>query len=427
MSVLLYPPYLQWEVVSECNHKCIHCYNYWRADNLDVVKHSDFNAITEQIILRKPVYVAITGGEPLLVFEQIKPCISKMIEAGIRISISSNGILVTEEIAEFYERNNIDTVISFPSINSAVCDAICNSNNVAAKLQSRLEILKRHKIPVTINIVLTKLNLPTLYETLSAVKEWGFTARVGIAQRPINASEEYIKYELDREDFRNIIKECIRAKRELMLDVDFSVCVPDCAFDSEEEYLEIDKGDCYAGSIAYSIGTGGEVKACQCDIKTYGNILRDNFEDIYARMSEWRNGGMIPQECQDCNRAYICRGGCRVEAFAYEGNRKKLPTFANLKNIPVNYHKQIEIINFTDNSIFNLSPEAKFLKDKDCYRVSVGITAAHLTNEFAEWLQANPSFKFNELQKISDIEIEREELTLILNMLIKNRIIILKH
>ena len=206
-----------------------------------------------------------------------------------------------------------------------------------------------------------------------------------------------------------------------MLDVDFSVCVPDCAFDSEEEYLEIDKGDCYAGSIAYSIGTGGEVKACQCDIKTYGNILYDNFEDIYARMSEWRGEKIIPSECESCNRVYTCRGGCRVEAFAREENRKGLPAFANLKNIPVKYSKQIEIINFTDNNAFELSPEAKFLKDKECFRVSAGISAVHLDNEFAEWLQDNTSFTFIELLKISGAG--RVELTLILNMLIKNRIL----
>ncbi len=421
MSTLLYPPYLQWEVVSECNHKCIHCYNYWRASNIDVVKHSDFNAITDKIIARKPVYVAITGGEPLLVFNEIKPCISRMIEAGIRISISSNGTLITEEIANFYERNNIDTVISFPSIDPEICDKVCNAEGVVHKLEGKLEILKRHKIPVTINIVLTKLNLPTLYDTLIAIKQWGFTARVGIAQRPINASEEYIKYELDRNDFRHIVKECIRAKRELMLDVDFSVCVPDCAFDSEEEYLEVDKGDCYAGTIAYSIGTDGSVKACQCDIKTYGNILRDDFEAIYEKMSEWRNGGMIPSECEHCNRVYTCRGGCRVEAFAYDGDRKTLPTFANLENIPVNYVKPIEIINLADDSEFEVSPHAKFLKDKECYRVSVGIVAVHLTNEFAQWLKNNPWFTFTELAKISHIQ--HEELNLILNMLIKNAII----
>ena len=32
MNVLRYPPNVQWEVTAECNHNCIHCYNYWRKD-----------------------------------------------------------------------------------------------------------------------------------------------------------------------------------------------------------------------------------------------------------------------------------------------------------------------------------------------------------------------------------------------------------
>lgn len=423
MSVLLYPPYLQWEVISDCNHKCIHCYNYWRADNLDVVRHSDFDAITEQIIARKPVYMAVTGGEPLLVFDEIRPCIERIINAGIRVSFSSNGTLITEEIAEFYARNNIDTVISFPSINPEICDAVCCSSGVVSKVKRSIEILKRHNVKATINIVITKLNLPSLWETLKAVKEWGLTARIGIAQRPINASDEYMRYELSREDFRHIIRECIKAKRELGLDVDLSVCVPDCAFDSEEEYIAVEKGECYAGTIAYSIGTDGSVKACQCDTKTYGNILRDDFGEIYSRMSEWRNGGTIPRECESCSRVDICRGGCRVEAFARGNDRRTLPEFANLDNLPVNYSRPMEIITFTDDTAFTVSDDAKFLKDYECYRISSGITAAYLTNDFAQWLMNNPAFTFSELMSVTGAD--KEELTMILNMLAKNNILII--
>ena len=421
MSILLYPPYLQWEIISECNHKCIHCYNYWRADNLNAAPHADFDAITEQIIARKPVYAAITGGEPLLVFDEIRPCIQKLIDAGIRVSVSSNGTLITEEIAEFYERNHIDTVISFPSADPDICDAVCSSHGVTERLRHIFGILKRHNIQTTINIVLTKLNLPTLRMTLEAVKEWRFTARVGIAQRPINASDEYLRYELDRQDFRHIVSECTKAKRELGIDIDFSVCVPDCAFDSEEEFNAIDKGECYAGSIAYSIGTDGSVKACQCDIKTYGNILRDDFAEIYSRMSEWRDGGTIPVECSGCSREFTCRGGCRIEAYARGGDIKTMPAFADRKRVPSASIKTVELQAFDEDTAFTVSPDAKFLKDMECYRVSSGIAAVHLTNEFAEWLRDTHTFTFQEL--LSATGAEREELALILNMLAKNQII----
>ncbi len=422
MSILLYPPYLQWEVISECNHKCIHCYNYWRADNLEVVRYSDFDAITEQIIARRPVYMAVTGGEPLLVFDQIKPCLQRIIDSGIRMSVSSNGTLITEDVAEFYERNNIDTVISFPSIDPKICDCVCNSSGVVEKLRKAFTILERHNIQTTINIVLTKLNLPTLWETLKAVKEWGFTARVGIAQRPINASDEYLRYELDKDDFRQIVRECIRVKRELGVDVDLSVCVPDCAFDSEEEYISVGKGECYAGTIAYSIGTDGGVKACQCDIKTYGNILLDDFAEIYSRMSEWRNGGVIPPECSGCVRELTCRGGCRVEAYAHGGDRRTFPAFADRNNAPSEFCGAEEVWDFQDDQVFTLSPDALFLKDRECWRVSSGITAVHLADDFAEWLRGKGVFTFGELLRLTGAE--REELAVILSMLANNSIII---
>ena len=93
---------------------------------------------TEQIIARKPVYMAVTGGEPLLVFDEIKPCIERIISAGTRVSVSSNGTLITEEIAEFYARNNIDTAISFPSINPEICDSVCGSSGVVSKVKKTL-------------------------------------------------------------------------------------------------------------------------------------------------------------------------------------------------------------------------------------------------------------------------------------------------
>ena len=41
--------------------------------------------------------MAVTGGEPLLVFDEIKPCIERIISAGTRVSVSSNGTLITEQ------------------------------------------------------------------------------------------------------------------------------------------------------------------------------------------------------------------------------------------------------------------------------------------------------------------------------------------
>ena len=422
MSVLLYPPYLQWEVISDCNHKCIHCYNYWRADNIPVENCIQFEAITEKIIERKPLYVAITGGEPLLVFPKVKECIIRLTNEGITCSISTNGTLITEEIATFLEERKVDLVISLPSINKKICDEVCQSNNVVEKLERVWPILKKHGIQTNVNVVINKLNIKTLYETLEAIKKLGFVARVGMAQRPINASKEYLKYELDKSDFKYIVHECIRAKRELDLSIDFSVCMPDCAFDSPEELLELEKGDCFAGTIAYAICTNGDIKACQCDTRVYGNILVDDFKKIYQNMVEWRNGTFLPEECRECSRLSTCRGGCRVESYANKNDYKALPSFADTENIPE--VEECDVVDYSNVEGFEVSQQAIFLRDLECYRVSVGIVATHLVCEFAEWLQSNRNFSFLQLKEAT--ELDNDDLNAVLDMLIKNGIISVK-
>ena len=340
--------------------------------------------------------MALTGGEPLMVFSHLKRCIEKLTDSGITCSISTNGTLITDEIAQFLEERNVDLVISLPSINNEICDAVCSAKNVVEKLSNVWPLLQKHKIQTNVNVVINKLNISTLYETLQAIKNLGFIARVGMAQRPINASKEYLQYELTKEDFRYIVKECIRAKKELDLSIDFSVCMPDCAFSSPKELLELEKGDCFAGTIAYAICTNGDIKACQCDTRVYGNILKDDFAKVYQNMIEWRNGAFLPNECKTCSRLSTCRGGCRVESYANKSDYRALPSFADLDNIPE--IEDAEILDYSNVESFLVSPKAIFLKDLECYRVSVGIVATHLSNEFAEWLQLNKSFIFSFLK-----------------------------
>ena len=68
-----------------------------------------------------------------------------------------------------------------------------------------------------------------------------------------------------------------------------------------------------------------------------------------------------------------------------------------------------------------VSPQATFLQDLDCYRVSVGIVATHLTIEFAEWLQQNKIFSFAFLKEVT--ELDDDNLNAVIDMLCKNGIV----
>lgn len=64
MINLKYPPVLHWKVTPECNHNCIHCYNYWRKDKDKKTKlnfsKSYYLNFAEAIAKNKPTLVVIT-------------------------------------------------------------------------------------------------------------------------------------------------------------------------------------------------------------------------------------------------------------------------------------------------------------------------------------------------------------------------------
>lgn len=93
-------PVVAWNLTSRCNLKCVHCYadaNEFPADNeLSTEEAKQF--IDDLAEMKIPVLL-FSGGEPLLrkdIFELTSYATSK----GLKCSLSTNGTLITPEVAE---------------------------------------------------------------------------------------------------------------------------------------------------------------------------------------------------------------------------------------------------------------------------------------------------------------------------------------
>ena len=62
------PLSIQLELTSACNHKCIHCYNYWRepGDSLGTIRKENLHRIIQNLVKSEVADLILTGGEPLL-------------------------------------------------------------------------------------------------------------------------------------------------------------------------------------------------------------------------------------------------------------------------------------------------------------------------------------------------------------------------
>lgn len=109
-----------------------------------------------------------------------------------------------------------------------------------------------------------------------------------------------------------------------------------------------------------------------------------------------------------------------MEAYANNGDYRALSTFADPKNIFARENDS-GIIDFAGDDHFMMADNVQFLKDKSCYRVSVGIVAAYLADEFAVWLMKNRGFSFRSLMSAAGGD--RSRLDMVLDMLLKNGIV----
>lgn len=407
MKELLYPPFLQWEVTSECNHNCIHCYNYWRKNketNNDVADHL---SIAKKIVERHPISVVITGGEPLLVFNSIKSSLMLLKDNGIALSINTNAVLVTDEIAKFLAEMDISTFVSLPCSKPGICDEITNVSGSLKRIEKGIKTLLSHNVRVTVNMVVSKKNLNYIYDTAKYAKEVlgiskFFASRVS---KPINSDKEFDKELLNKNEVTYIYKELIRISKELEMQTDTATPMPVCMFYEEEIFNRFAYSkNCTAGKTSYGLDCLGNIKACPRDVEIYGNILTDNFSEVWGKMEQWREGKFLPQECEACNVKNSCNGGCRLDAFPITGERNSLDPVTCLENIPIKFKKKEKKNCFSSDMFFYIPENIKYLEEKCGWRVNVGRNILIITSELKEFLITRTRFCISDFMNEFDVE-----------------------
>lgn len=429
MTNMRYPPFVHWEVTPECNHNCIHCYNYWRkdAEKLESMRTNftseHYLEIAQKIVEQKAHTVVVTGGEPLLVFDKVVNAIKLFKQNEINVSINTNAVLISDEIIDFVLKNGISLFISFPCHDRATCDFITDRKGSLNRILHSLDILTARKVRFSLNIVASKANIDYLQATVDFLKErYGikkiYITRVG---KPVNSDSSFDKYLLSYEDLCKVQDVCVKTKFEYGIEVDTGCPYTLCSINSQKSfelfgYHKI----CTAGKTSYAIDTFGNVKACPRDSKIYGNILKDEFSEIWGRISEWRDGTLLPEECKNCNIKDICKGGCRVDAFPFTGKLNSLDTTARLENLPVKFNKAESIIKYSNDDIFMLNP-IKCIEEEFGFRISHKQSYVFVTKELLEFLHSKLQFTRTDI--IEGFSVSSTTANSIIDRLVKNGII----
>lgn len=335
------PVSLQWEVTPWCNFSCRHCYNYWRGGRtlkpkIDRGTLLLWDKVVSEIVGHRVFAVTVTGGEPLSVFHEVRPFIRSLVKNGVHVGINSNVSLVTDGLAAEIAALGVSSVLaSLPSSNPTSNAAITRRKTAFAQTVRGIRALVSAGVFVTVNMVVTKLNLSEVFSTAEFVASLGvrsFSATK--ASKPPNCPD-FTDYELSLSEFRSVLRDLIRVREELNLRVNSLEFYPMCSF-GDPDLLEAFGATraCTAGRTSCTIGFDGRMRPCAHAPQLYGNAS-DGLGRAWVTMGVWRSDEYLPVECNPCRLKKRCGGGCKIQAMLTSGSLNKPDPFCDFSQLPM--------------------------------------------------------------------------------------------
>ncbi len=305
----------QLEITSRCNHKCIHCYNYWRAENSDetTLPENHLIKIMENLRDSEVMQMVITGGEPMIYPNLLVKGLELAKSFGIRCSINSNLTLATPELARAIKKNNAGVLTSMLSFDSNKHDSLTNSNGSHVRLVRGIKVLQDTGVSVGVNMVVMKQNLLDVYETGKFANSIGVKSFTSTKVCPSLGDDVFDRLKITKEDNLLLFDQLLRLKDELGMNVDTLTAYPSCLSQNWDKYGKFLLGrGCSAGKTFCAVGSNGQLRACVQHDKEYGDVVSESITSIWKKLDKWRDGSLLPDKCKQCKHLSVCGAGCRA-------------------------------------------------------------------------------------------------------------------
>lgn len=310
------------ELTHRCPLHCVYCSNplelQSRAAELDTqLWFRVFREAAELGVLQ----VDFTGGEPLA-----RPDLAELIRAaraaGLYVNLITSGLPLDEaRLASLLEAGLDHFQLSFQGSREHTANEISGTKSHFHKLRV-LEWLKRHRVAVTLNFVIHRLNIDQIEEMLAL-------AEASSATRAEFANVQYYGWALanrenllpTREQLTRSIELLKSAEERLRGKIRVEFVVPDY-------YAKFPKA-CMGGwgRKLLLITPNGEALPCHA-ARVIPGLLFDNVKDRSLRdiweksdaFQQFRGEDWMKEPCRSCDRRTQDFGGCRCQAFLLAGD-----------------------------------------------------------------------------------------------------------
>lgn len=198
-----YPLTLQFELTSRCNVYCKHCYNSSGEDNTikDRMTPQEWKKFANYLVDKGGIFQAvISGGEPLLLGDDVFEIMDILHNDGTSFLVISNGFLLTQEKVDKFAKYRFKWFqVSIDGVNAEYHDEFRQREGSWERAVNAAYMVSKAGIPLTIAHSVTPGNLKDVVDMCELAYSLGagsiILGEVNPSGRSANAPELQLSYE----------------------------------------------------------------------------------------------------------------------------------------------------------------------------------------------------------------------------------------
>jgi len=366
------PPLVVWNATNRCNLRCKHCYisagdmttgrdapaaqippnpplpkggtydNLLKGGTYDEMTTAEAEEfITDLAEMRVPVLL-FSGGEPLI-RSDIFHLSRFATDRGLRVILSTNGTLITSEVADSIKRSGMQYVgVSFDGLRDTHDEFRCKAGAFDRALEG-IRNCMRLDIKTGIRFTISKLNKEDLPGVINLLEQEGIPRFCMYHLVYSGRGREIMDMDTSREEKLETMRFLVDRTLELykkgveteLLTVDNHAdgvyiykYLLEKQPDRADEVMQLLKmhGGCSAGTKFANVDPLGNIHPCQFwQHVSLGNVRERKFSDIWNDEGNGflknlrRKDQLLKGRCGQCIYKTVC-GGCRVRAEVVHGD-----------------------------------------------------------------------------------------------------------
>jgi len=320
------PMHINFEVVSDCNYHCVFCAAQWEKYQLTPLPTIQIKKIIDKLVNAEVYSIFFTGGEPFIRKDLIE-ILKYAIDNDMNVTVSTNGSLITKEVAERLNKIGVDEVqVSLHGLEKTH-ERITKALNSYYLTIRGIKYLHEAGIGVIVASVGMKTNYRELPQLARQVADMGAIAYRVL--RLMSNKPELLYQVLGEEESSWLIEELDKVRHEKKIEIE--VHVPPGCFHTQyynplffPRFSHAYTSICTACKEGMAILSNGDVVPC-IELKEIklGNILHQDIEEIWNNEKCKEMRAITPSTytglCRICPFSHVCYSA-RCLAYRFNGS-----------------------------------------------------------------------------------------------------------